>query len=63
MMLIVKGLKGNTMFGNTRIKRYFRNDLESFKKYQISEQGNFEGSNILVENLDSNISTDQNFRN
>ena len=35
------------------------NNLELFKKkYQISEQGNFEGSNILVENLDINYSDD-----
>ena len=35
------------------------NNLELFrKKYQISEQGNFEGSNILVENLDINSSDD-----
>ena len=35
------------------------NNLELFKKkYQISEQGNFEGSNILVENLDINYSHD-----
>ena len=33
------------------------NNLELFKKkYQISEQGNFEGSNILVQNLDINYS-------
>ena len=35
------------------------NNLELFKKkYQISEQGNFEGSNILVENLDINYIDD-----
>jgi len=35
------------------------NNLELFKKkYQISEQGNFEGSNILVENLDTNYNDD-----
>ncbi len=35
------------------------NNLELFKKkYQISEQGNFEGSNILVENLDINNRND-----
>ncbi len=35
------------------------NNLELFKKkYQVSEQGNFEGSNILVENLDINYSND-----
>ena len=35
------------------------NNLELFKKkYQISEQGNFEGSNILVENLDINYNDD-----
>ena len=39
------------------LKEILGNELEIFKqKYQISEQGNFEGSNILVENLDSNIS-------
>ena len=41
------------------LKDILGNDLEIFKKkYQISEQGNFEASNILVENLDPNISTD-----
>ena len=41
------------------LKDILGNDLEIFKKkYQISEQGNFEGSNILIENLVSNISTD-----
>ncbi len=35
------------------------NNIELFKKkYQISEQGNFEGSNILIENLDINYSED-----
>ncbi len=35
------------------------NNLKLFmKKYQISEDGNFEGSNILVENLDVNYSDD-----
>ena len=35
------------------------NNLELFrKKYQISEQGNFEGSNIFVENLDINYSNE-----
>ena len=38
------------------LKDILGNDLEYFKKkYQISEKGNFEGSNILIENLDSNI--------
>ena len=35
------------------------NDLELFKKkYQVSQQGNFEGSNILVENLNIDYSAD-----
>ena len=39
------------------LKEILGNKLEIFKKkYHISEQGNFEGSNILVENLDSNVS-------
>ena len=34
-------------------------NLEIFKKkYQITEQGNFEGSNILVENLDVDLSNE-----
>ena len=41
------------------LKDVLQNELDIFKKkYQISEHGNFEGSNILVENLGSNISTD-----
>jgi len=38
------------------LKDILGNKLEIFKnKYYISEEGNFEGSNILVENLNSNI--------
>ncbi len=41
------------------LKDSLGNDLETFKKkYLISEQGNFEGSNILVENIDQNENTD-----
>tara|TARA_Y100000590_G_scaffold438907_1_gene562277 strand:+ start:130 stop:2079 length:1950 start_codon:yes stop_codon:yes gene_type:complete len=37
------------------------NNSELFKKkYQISEQGNFEGSNILVENLEVNFNENDN---
>ena len=37
------------------------NNLELFKKkYKISEQGNFEGSNILVENLENNFNENDN---
>ena len=44
------------------LKDILGNELDIFKKkYQISEQGNFEGSNILVENLDPNISKNQKF--
>ena len=36
------------------------NNLDLFKKkYQVSEQGNFEGSNILVENLNINFGEDE----
>ena len=38
------------------LKDILGDDLETFKKkYKISEEGNFEGSNILIENLDVNI--------
>mgnify|MGYP001445856522 CR=1 FL=1 len=41
------------------LKDSLGNDLEIFKKkYLISEQGNFEGSNILVENIDQNENAD-----
>ena len=34
------------------LKEILGTDFDIFKKYKISEEGNFEGSNILVENLD-----------
>ena len=41
------------------LKDSLGNDLEIFKKkYLISEKGNFEGSNILVENIDQNENAD-----
>ncbi len=45
------------------LKDVLQNELDIFKKkYQISEHGNFEGSNILVENTDTNISTESNIK-
>ena len=45
------------------LKDVLQNELDIFKKkYQISEHGNFEGSNILVENTDKNISTESNIK-
>ena len=45
------------------LKDILQNELDIFKKkYQISEHGNFEGSNILVENTDTNISTESNIK-
>ena len=45
------------------LKDILQNELDIFKKkYQISEHGNFEGSNILVENTDKSISTESNIK-
>ena len=45
------------------LKDILQNELDIFKKkYQISEHGNFEGSNILVENTDTNISKEKNIK-
>ena len=45
------------------LKDILQNELDIFKKkYQISEHGNFEGSNILVENTDTNISKEINIK-
>ncbi len=43
------------------LKEILGNELETFvKKYQISEKGNFEGSNILVEKLEPKIRGESN---
>ena len=45
------------------LKDILQNELDIFKKkYQISEHGNFEGSNILVENTDKSISIESNIK-
>ena len=50
-MLIVKVLRVSTIYGSTKtIKNILKEKFELFnKKYEISEAGNFEGSNILIE--------------
>ena len=43
------------------LENILQNDLELFKKkYKITKEGNFEKSNILIENKDFNLSTDEN---
>ena len=42
------------------LKNFLKDNFEIFKKkYQITQEGNFEGSNILVENMESKLSEDE----
>ena len=42
------------------LKNFLKDKFEIFKKkYQITQEGNFEGSNILVENMESKLSEDE----
>jgi len=42
------------------LERLLASDLEVFKKkYEVTKEGNFEGSNILIEKKDINLNTDE----
>ena len=42
------------------LKNFLKDNFEIFKKkYQITQEGNFEGSNILVENMESKLSEEE----
>ena len=59
-ILISTGGTGGHVIPATIFYEQLKDKFDVFKKkYQITKEGNFEGSNILVENVDINLSDEE----